>query len=84
MTVIEAALSSVTEPVSVPLMTATSLTLATSRAKVASALARPSLAVTVTDTEPTSLLPGVPEKVPVLASKFSHSGKLLPSARDAL
>ena len=80
----EAALSSVTAPVSVPLITATSLTLLTFRVKVELALARPSLAVTVTDTEPTSLLPGVPDRVPVLASKLSQAGRLLPSARDAL
>ena len=44
----------------------------------------PSPAVTRTLSAPTSPAAGVPLKVPVAASKLSHAGKLLPSAKEAL
>ena len=64
--------------------TGASLTLATTSEKVLCAVAPPwSRAVTVTATVPTSVAPGVPEKVPVVASKRSQPGRLPPSARAA-
>ena len=44
----------------------------------------PSLAVTVTDTVPTSPDRGVPEKVRLLVVKLSQAGKVVPSAFAAV
>ena len=52
----------------------------TTMSKVSLTEALPSLAVTFTETVPTSAACGVPEKVRVLALKLSHEGNAVPSA----
>ncbi len=68
-----------------PVVVGASLTLATAKSNVASAVAPAlSVAVTLTLIVPTSSLAGVPSKVPVAASKLNHAGIAVPSERVAL
>ena len=76
--------SSVTVSDTGTLTTGASLTLVTVRLKVVMTNASPSLAVTLMLRLPTSLLPGVPEKVLVIALNVSQAGRAEPSARVAL
>jgi len=65
--------------------TGASLVLATARLNTSLAITlEPSIAVTLMLSEPTSPLTGIPENVPVAASKFNQLGSAVPSSMVAL